>query len=880
MSLVAWYPLNGDLKNYAPGEFGDLENTATSVNTQTNDGKIGKTYTNTSNTSGTLLSKGKMLLGKNQSMFCWLYMTDVCSSSSLNAIMGQHRYNYNSGNGMNMGLTVKYVSSTTGYLSVNTATTYGRTYKTYRSSTLLSAGRWYHVGYTYDGSTICLYINGVLDKSYAFTEQVFAEDYFGAYMWSLNGATIGTRGPCNNYNMKGKLNDIRIYNHTLSKKEVKEISKGLILDYNFENDYLENMTNYVPYPTPGSSAKNQAWDQTLHAEAIYVSGWHTGYNSGVEIPATGYHAMWQLIDGLPTIVLKNLNEQFSLKQRWMGTYCRGIPQASYTADKKYTISFDARADVEGMTVHGGMYYSNSSTISDFHDGQYISSLTKTWKRYSKTFTVKYTAESGSYNGPLLYVYGHGTSIEGTSYVRNIQFEFNDHATPYKQSSRAISVIDNSGYGHTGTPYALVSSSTTNLGLKSAYFNGSTSYIQIPHFKNDLVSSPFTFSFWVNPSESATQDIYFGDYSSTGQIQFNIERNTSNQLRVYFAGDSLVGAISAFTIPASSWTHVCLTYDGTTFKAYKNGTSVYSKAISSTLVKTSGYWKIGSDYRTADATSEATRYKGYLSDFKIYATALSATDVSDMYKTRIQIARDGSLFVNNTNEIGDILTNGTNNKTEAKAVVFDSKMNTNVNGISEYDIKNKFDGNVYFEPDGSAWVRIVHHNNPASAVFSNTNDFATSCYIDANRWFNGEVLNYLNSWELLIKQKLTTSSEEIKYRWIQTKNPMNAAYADVASSSITKITSNGYTTFAHGGLYKHNSNTYLCTNNGTSGNWWGAVGLWTQYAGGIPAWARGVVTTGYCDLYVRIDDAIPETDPGTNFKSFNQGTVYAKNIIEY
>ena len=78
-------------------------------------------------------------------MFCWLYMTDVCSSSSLNAIMGQHRYNYNSGKGMNMGLTVKYISSTTGYLSMNTATSSGRTYNTYTSSAVLSAGKWYHV---------------------------------------------------------------------------------------------------------------------------------------------------------------------------------------------------------------------------------------------------------------------------------------------------------------------------------------------------------------------------------------------------------------------------------------------------------------------------------------------------------------------------------------------------------------------------------------------------------------------------------------------------------------------------------------------------------------------------------------------------------------
>ena len=74
------------------------------------------------------------------------------------------------------------------------------------------------LGYTYDGSTISLYINGALDKTHSFTGQVTAEDYFGAYMWSLSGTAIGTRSVHGGYIMKGKLNDIRIYNHALSKK--------------------------------------------------------------------------------------------------------------------------------------------------------------------------------------------------------------------------------------------------------------------------------------------------------------------------------------------------------------------------------------------------------------------------------------------------------------------------------------------------------------------------------------------------------------------------------------------------------------------------------------------------------------------------------------
>ena len=193
------------------------------------------------------------------------------------------------------------------------------------------------------------------------------------------------------------------------------------------------------------------------------------------------------------------------------------------------------------------------------------------------------------------------------------------------------------------------------------------------------------------------------------------------------------------------------------------------------------------------------------------------------------------------------------------------------------IANTFDTTTYTEPDGSAWIRIVHHNNPGTSnLFASGDTFTTQVYKDANRWFNASLCNYLSgSWEFMIKQTATSGATEYKYRWIQTINPMVAAWADVASANITKITTSGYTTFSTGGLYHHGSNTYLCTNNGTQGNWWGAVGSWGTHQSGIPAWAGVVVTTGYCDLYLRIDNA----KANLNATSFGTNFVKSKEIIE-
>jgi hypothetical protein len=209
------------------------------TNTLTTDGKIGSTYTNTSNSYGSLVSKNSFLLPQTQSMFCWLYMTSVHSGSSLNAVCGQHRHATNSG----MGITVKYKDASTGYISVNTGNGSSRTYNTYCGSTELKTNKWYHVGYTYDGSTIKLYVNGKLDGTHSYSGQKLYAEHFGAYMWSFNSSVPGERAPYTAYCPQGKINDIRVYDHTLSDAEVRELSKCLVMHYTFNDPLSEGTTN-------------------------------------------------------------------------------------------------------------------------------------------------------------------------------------------------------------------------------------------------------------------------------------------------------------------------------------------------------------------------------------------------------------------------------------------------------------------------------------------------------------------------------------------------------------------------------------------------------------------------------------------------------------
>lgn len=259
--------------------------------------------------------------------------------------------------------------------------------------------------------------------------------------------------------------------------------------------------------------------------------------------------------------------------------------------------------------------------------------------------------------------------------------------------------------------------------------------------------------------------------------------------------------------------------------------------------------------TGIASASSPWFVGGLSDFRLYYTALSAEDIKELYEVSMSISSYGDVLPYELLEDDEVsgLT---------KAGVLQSSAYLGNGDWMPYD------QTIYTEPDGSQWVKIVHHNNPASKLFGSGNTFATTVYIDEDRWFNASLCDSVNQWEFMVKEAVAADGTELKYRWIQDANPMTAVYADVGSAKITKYTSeDGYNNFTSGwgGIYKKNSNTFLSQNSGTASSWWGAIGSWTAYQGGIPGFGNNtasthIIKTGYLDLYLRIDNlTFCETD---------------------
>lgn len=85
-----------------------------------------------------------------------------------------------------------------------------------------------------------LYQDGVLVNSQTFTT---ITDAVSRNMFLNYKAVYG--GNALPYNIPFYVNDIRIYDHCLSKREVKEISQGLILHYKLDDSNIESSQNLV-----------------------------------------------------------------------------------------------------------------------------------------------------------------------------------------------------------------------------------------------------------------------------------------------------------------------------------------------------------------------------------------------------------------------------------------------------------------------------------------------------------------------------------------------------------------------------------------------------------------------------------------------------------
>lgn len=624
---------------------------------------------------------------------------------------------------------------------------------------------WHHFAMVADGTNVRFYLDGALSKTSPQRSQVSATFdgtntfYFGGYNDTFNGY----------------YNDVRVYDHALSQKEVAELAKGMML----------HIPMYAGYTGVGTNL---------------CAGWREMQAK----PLSQYY----------TVLLSD-NNFFGLK-----------------VGDTYTYRLKITAPAEKGVRARVQYYTDGSTRTGPASDITVSAGTTGYSYLTDTITEARRA----YTRMELLITSADTSVTttNTAYVGEVKLELGSTPTPWSSSTDAdYAIKDCSGYqASVSTSGSAVVATGNGPRYNSEVVLGETSFIQYPVPSG---ISQCTIAFWVKRASGGRYSTVDCLKSNPGGSMWLAVNTESSKLWAYWEGT--YNRVSG-SLTANTWYHVALTFNAGVTQWYLNGIAVGSAVDFSARGTTwpSGTRTIGNSYT---GSTWDTKFNGSFSDWRFYTTVLTAAQIKELYDAPISVANTGAC-------LAEQFTEGATGISFAKTGVI------SCNGISS--LPGKYDPEVLIEPDGSCWAHIGHHADPTTYKFASSDPFATGVWKDDRRFLDASYCDLVDKWEFMVMQKADSSDSVKKYRWVQPVNPNTAVYEDVPSSAVTKNTGTGYTTFSTGGIYKFNVNTYYVTNNGTKGSWWGAIGAWNDFQGGIPGWAGTKVKDGgHLDLYIRIDN---------------------------
>ena len=499
---------------------------------------------------------------------------------------------------------------------------------TQASSYVFAEGKgWRHIAGTFDddANTLKLYIDGTLVTTVSTNKSI---------AWSTRPYTntlLGSHTNYSSYYFQGQIDDARIYNYSLSEREIAELY-GLMGHWK-----LDEMSGTV------------AADSTVFGNDGTL---HNG-------------AAWNTVDGSKAVTLDGTNDYISLGNPDELNFTGKIAMSAWINPH-----YIANPGFSNIIEHGFQHGPDRSTTLRMYNGDYEGG---SWS--PDEFTSKFPIPSRDqqnwvhlvlmYDGANWKLYRNGeligtfTGPYGARYVENIGWAigargsgdtrfFNGDVRDVRIYNRPLTVGEvNTLYGRlaywkldeTSGTVAVDSAercadatyvSTPTLGASGPHaantgtaveLNGSSESITVgKSLVNSL--SAFTLTGWVNTDALGVRQSFFGQNNA---IELGLD--PSGQLHGWTANGGQLTVPGQFS--ANEWNHVTFTGDGTELKLYVNGLEVLTggSAIGSSYGASSNHFKLGEG--VWDPTGHY--YDGRFDDVQVFGRSLSPNEIFNIYK---------------------------------------------------------------------------------------------------------------------------------------------------------------------------------------------------------------------------------------------------------
>ena len=677
MSLQVWLPLIKDISNQGLSGISVTNNGAT----YNSEGKLGGCYYFNGSSHIRISMPTIMTSIKNSSVCAW-----IKSTGSVVALGGIS----NDGNYTNAMITLY----TSGWQFAG-----GSAYKYISGGSIANSGVWHHVCCTVSDTIITTYLDG----NQVATNTLTGLGVTVTDITSANFIEIGCDHPGGDEYLTGYVNDFRIYNHALSAKEVKELSKGLVAHYTLGDRYVaenliingfgelgsenwESSSNIstTEIPSGDSRIKASFYNGNRTKEYIPINPTHTYTMSGY-IKSSGATSGNTYPSIFPYDIdkkfINNYNSTDGFSTTWATTLAQPLKKGDtvvYATDLSswstannnyyYHVAIFGYKDSLGTVYGDFVYTADSPSFGSYSDKSNINKTNNTI-----TLNSPFTGEDRpagtkicqATEGSTYYYPWGGIALSSISDWTFKTGTFTPYSTGRLKACRYITwstyqncyiagnllidntdtdrtVYDSSGYNYHGTiNTAQTISSTTARYSVSTNFNGTDNAIKIPFNAMLGLTAAGKTDYTISVWTYKTA-IGSKGYQTIlgGPSGFELEaRNAAETNPVYVAWN---WGKNTGTYEFNKWCLFTFVHTTTDNKIYVNGELASSGSAANVPI---GDFFIGS---WRDVTSQ--NYQGKMSDFRIYATALSADDIKELYQTSASIDKSGNMYAYELREV--------------------------------------------------------------------------------------------------------------------------------------------------------------------------------------------------------------------------------------
>jgi len=161
------------------------------------------------------------------------------------------------------------------------------------------------------------------------------------------------------------------------------------------------------------------------------------------------------------------------------------------------------------------------------------------------------------------------------------------------------------------------------------FDGTSSWVSVADAPSLDLTYGITIEAWVNPAASTGwREVVLKEVPGGLSYALYAENNGSRPAGfIHSTTDKGVNGTSA--LPLNTWSHLAMTYDGTTMRIYINGVQAGSGAVTGSAATSNSPLRIGGNSIWGEY------FRGLIDEVRIYNRALSATEIQVDMNTPVQ-----------------------------------------------------------------------------------------------------------------------------------------------------------------------------------------------------------------------------------------------------